>query len=163
MDNGAPSSSLRELTRVLRVQVGQSLARGLREESERATAARRQARLQARRQDGNEEEEDDEEAEDDVAPLTADAKTLNDLTKLVVQYSSVLAADLTAFAKHAKRKTLKVEDVLLCARRSAALRERLEDAADGYQQVLFKTLLSRRLLNVFVCFVLCFLIGFLFF
>ena len=154
-------ASLREITRVLRVQVGQSLARGLREESERAMAVRRRRRrrrrrlARRRRAAAAEEEEEEEELsdlsdlsenkdldldldseeeeegteEDDVAPLAADAKLLNDLTKLVLQYSSVFAADLIAFAKHAKRKTLKPEDVLLCARRSAALRERLEGAA----------------------------------
>ena len=113
-------SKLRELTRVLRVQVGKSLALGLRAESERATEERKRER-------GSGTNQKDEE-DFDVAPLQADAKLLNDLTQLVVQYSRPFAADLLAFANHAKRKTLRREDVMLCARKSPALIARLEAA-----------------------------------
>ena len=121
-DDGAASAQ-RNLTRVLRVQVGKALARELREEGERVLAAKRESR---QRQQG-------EEGDDDVEPMRADAKLLNDLTRLIMQYSTNFAADLLAFANHAKRKTVRFDDVLLCARRSNALQARLKELAAGRQ------------------------------
>lgn len=45
---------------------------------------------------------------------------------------AVLAVDLPAFAKHAKRSTIQVEDVLLTARASPKILERLNDFVEAH-------------------------------
>ncbi|KAJ8600891.1 hypothetical protein CTAYLR_006984 [Chrysophaeum taylorii] len=49
------------------------------------------------------------------------------LAYAVEHYLKTLAVDLPAFAKHAKRNTVHVDDVLLAARGSPELRKKLED------------------------------------
>lgn len=48
------------------------------------------------------------------------------MAELVKQYGEVLAKDIQAFMLHAKRKTMKPEDVLLCVRRNPSLSLKLE-------------------------------------
>lgn len=47
------------------------------------------------------------------------------MSELVASLAARLGQDLEKFAAHAKRKTISVDDVLLCARRNASLQQQL--------------------------------------
>ena len=119
------SRLLRDVARVVRVQVGKTLARELRAEYDKVTTEKSN---NIHRHGAFDEDAQENAAEVGIEPLRADAKLLNDLTKLVMQYSTSFTGDLIAFAKHGKRKQVHVNDVLLCARKSVNLQERLKEA-----------------------------------
>ncbi|VDP90406.1 unnamed protein product [Echinostoma caproni] len=56
------------------------------------------------------------------------------LTELVFRYHQVLATDLECFAKHAKRTTITVDDVLCFARRNPQLVQALNTHRQNQQQ-----------------------------
>ena len=61
-------------------------------------------------------------------------KVVSDLVTLVLEYSKGFVADLAAFSKHAGRKTIHVNDILLCARKSKnmtkALKRKMKERDD---------------------------------
>ncbi|KAL0079535.1 kinetochore component CENP-S-domain-containing protein [Phycomyces blakesleeanus] len=52
------------------------------------------------------------------------------LTEVVCRQAESMALDLEAFAKHAKRNTISMDDVKLCARRNPGLSELVTEIAD---------------------------------
>lgn len=53
------------------------------------------------------------------------------MTFVLEQFVKVLAVDLSAFAKHAKRSAIGVDDVLLCARRNPELARALSEFVES--------------------------------
>ena len=62
-------------------------------------------------------------ADDQGARIDEDAVAI--LAKMVVEFARVVAIDVAAFAAHRGRKVIGVEDVMLMARRDAALHSAL--------------------------------------
>ncbi|KAI3656111.1 hypothetical protein MP638_002245 [Amoeboaphelidium occidentale] len=58
------------------------------------------------------------------------------LTEAVLKYAEVLALDLEAFSKHAKRTVIGVDDVKLAARKNEVLAETIGKQIDEYQRKL---------------------------
>ncbi|BFZ63206.1 MHF histone-fold complex component [Saitoella coloradoensis] len=67
----------------------------------------------------------------DHLALTLDANTtpqfIAALAQLVFEQAQLVAGDAESFARHAGRKTIGCDDVLLCARKNDALHEMLKD------------------------------------
>lgn len=76
------------------------------------------------------------EAEGAEAGFTVTRETVAVLTELALRYSKTLAQDLEAFAKHARRTKVTVDDVVLCARKD----ERLLGALREYEERLAEEL-----------------------
>lgn len=57
--------------------------------------------------------------------------TVYTLSELLAEYTTTFAEDLRHFSKHAKRATISVDDVKLCARKSTMLSKAMESYCDG--------------------------------
>uniref|UniRef100_A0A6S8F0G9 Centromere protein S n=1 Tax=Aureoumbra lagunensis TaxID=44058 RepID=A0A6S8F0G9_9STRA len=64
--------------------------------------------------------------------LEMEPATVATLSFVVEQYMKILATDLPAFASHAKRSSISVDDVLLVARRNPDVLARLNDYVETY-------------------------------
>lgn len=63
--------------------------------------------------------------------LAMEPSAVATLAYVVENYVKVLAVDLPAFARHAKRSTIQVEDVLLMTRHSPDLADKMNDFVDA--------------------------------
>ncbi|KAI9007311.1 kinetochore component CENP-S-domain-containing protein [Gaertneriomyces semiglobifer] len=70
---------------------------------------------------------EEEGATDDVK---ASPHFLHALSLIVMSHAETMATDMEAFAKHAKRSTISVDDVKLCARRNESLSSTLHEFAE---------------------------------
>ncbi|XP_022653940.1 centromere protein S-like isoform X1 [Varroa destructor] len=59
-----------------------------------------------------------------------DRQTIAAIAEIVFRKIGILARDLEAFAKHAKRTKVTTDDVILCARRNPFLAKKLRDYAN---------------------------------
>lgn len=59
--------------------------------------------------------------------ITFTKQTIATIAEITFRQSQIIAKDLESFAHHAKRKRITTDDVMLCARRSPALLQHLEE------------------------------------
>jgi centromere protein S len=62
--------------------------------------------------------------------LTVSKKAIAALNEVLLDFAGVVAEDLEQFAKHAKRTTIRPDDILLCARRNKTLHKQLSDQVE---------------------------------
>lgn len=62
--------------------------------------------------------------------LGVSRETVALLTELTMRQAEMLSHDLECFSQHAKRTTVTVDDVVLCARRNPSLQDHLRETAD---------------------------------
>merc|ERR1711862_834114 len=67
----------------------------------------------------------DEIQESHDGDLTIEKRVVGVLSETTYKYSQTLARDLALFAKHANRKTINADDVLLAVRKSSTLKQYL--------------------------------------